>query len=185
MQMSIDGFVAGPNGEMDWMVWNWDEVIKTHTAALTESCDTILLGRKTAEGMTMYWPAVSSNPEASDEDRYMAEKMNGNAKFVFSKTISELEWSNTTVVQDDIITAVNKIKKQPGKDIITYGGAGFVSSLIRFNLIDEYHLFVNPAILGNGMAIFKTVTDRLNLKLVNSTTGSCGIVILQYEPVSN
>ena len=182
MQVSIDGFVAGINGEMDWMVWNWDDVIKKYAGDLTESIDTVVMGRVLAQGMSGYWPAVAKNPDSSKEDLYMAEKLNGLPKVVFSKTITSLDWTNVRITADDVTEVIADLKRQEGKDIIMYGGASFVSSLIKLNLIDEYHFFINPSILGNGMPIFQDVKDRLKLNLIKATAGESGIVILHYEP---
>ena len=182
IQVSIDGFVSGLNGEMDWMVWNWDEVIKKYTRDLTESVDTIVMGRVLAQGMSGYWPAVAQNPESSNEDKYAAEKMNSLPKVVFSKTITSIDWTNVTISADDISEVLSILKQQKGKDIIMYGGATIVSSFIKLNLIDEYHIYVNPSILGKGMPIFQEVEDRQKLNLIKATVGESGIVILHYEP---
>lgn len=181
MQISLDGFVAGTNGEMDWMVWDWDEVLKNYTSELTESADTFLMGRATGEGMAVYWPTVASNPESKEEDKWMAERLNNLPKVIFSKKITSINWINARVA-NDIIEEVNELKKEPGKDIIIYGGARIVSSFIRENLIDEYHLFVNPVCIGKGKSIFNKTDGRLDLKLTNTTVSKTGIIILHYEP---
>ena len=182
LQVSIDGFVSGVNGEMDWMVWNWDDVIKKYTGDLTESVDTVVMGRVLAQGMSEYWPAVAQNPESSKDDTYMAEKMNGLPKVVFSKTISSLDWTNVIISAEDASEVIAELKKKEGKDIIMYGGAGIVSSFIKLDLIDEYHFYVNPSILGKGMPVFQEVSERLKLNLIKTTPGESGIVILHYEP---
>jgi dihydrofolate reductase len=181
MQISLDGHVAGPNGEMDWMVWNWDEALKTYATELTKSADTFLLGRKTGEGMAVYWPTVASNPESKEEDLWIADKLNTLPKVVFSKTVSTINWTNVTIASD-VAKEVAHLKQQPGKDMILYGGAGIVSSFIQQNLIDEYHLFVNPVIIGGGKTIFNNLDDKLKLKLIQTTPSSTGIVILCYQP---
>lgn len=181
MQLSLDGFVGGLNGEMDWMVWDWDDTLKKYTTELTNSADTFLLGRATGEGMAVYWPTVASNPESREEDKWMAEKLNNLPKIIFSRTVTTINWNNARVA-NDIIEEVRELKKEPGKDIIIYGGAGIVSSFIRENLIDEYHLFINPVVLGKGKTIFTGVRERLNLKLKRTTESACGIVVLQYVP---
>jgi dihydrofolate reductase len=181
MQLSLDGFVSGPHGEMDWMVWDWDDVLKNYVTELTNSVDTFLLGRATGEGMAMYWPTVASNPESREEDKWMAERLNNLPKIVFSRTVTHINWTNVRVA-NDIVEEVRELKKEPGKDIMIYGGAGIVSSFIRENLIDEYHLFINPAIIGKGKTIFADVREKMNLKLVKATPGAAGIVILHYVP---
>jgi dihydrofolate reductase len=180
MQLSIDGYVAGPNGEMDWMVWNWDEECKKYVAELTDPVDTILLGRKLAQGFIPHWQAIASDPANPMNDA--GRKFHDTPKVVFSKTLDHSEWENTIVTGDDLTETVNHLKKEPGKDIIAYGGGNFVSNLIRQGLIDEYHLFINPSALGNGMPIFKGLEQKLNLRLVRSVSFSCGIVVLCYRP---
>ncbi|SFE96491.1 Dihydrofolate reductase [Chitinophaga sp. CF118] len=178
MQISVDGYVAGPNGEMDWMQWNWDEELNNYVIELTEPVDCILLGRKLAEGFIPAWAASIANPETEDAGGH---KMVDTHKIVFSKTLKSIEGKNVVVENGDMVEAVTALKKQPGKDIIVYGGSTFVSSLIQQGLIDEYHLFVNPAAIGKGMSIFNTLQSRLNLKLVTAKPFECGIVVLYYK----
>lgn len=181
MQLSLDGFVCGPNGEMDWMVWDWDDILKNYTTELTNTADTFLMGRATGEGMAMYWPTVAGNPESKEEDKWMADKLNTLPKVVFSRTLTSLKWTNVRVA-NDIVDEVRELKNEPGKDILLFGGASLVSSFIRENLIDEYHLFINPAIIGKGKAIFNNLKERMHLKLIKTTASATGIVILQYVP---
>jgi dihydrofolate reductase len=181
MQITLDGFVGGPNGELDWMVWEWDDVLKEYVTELTNSADTILLGRKTGEGMAVYWPTVARNPDSSKEDLFTADKLNNTTKIVFSKTRTAINWTEVQVATD-IVEEVKELKQQRGKDILMYGGAGIVNAFIKENLIDEYHLFVNPVAIGKGMAIFNSVEDKLKLKLVKTITSNVGIVVLCYEP---
>lgn len=178
--MSIDGFVAGPNGELDWMTFSWDEESRRYVNALTDSSDTILLGRKMTDGFVNYWTSVLDKPESPEYS--FARKMVDIPKVVFSKTVKESIWVNTIVANGDLVEEVEKLKQKDGKDIIVYGGATFVSNLIRENLIDEYHLCINPAAIGRGMTIFGNLEDRLRLKLVQSTTFSTGKVVNHYEP---
>ncbi len=174
VQMTVDGYIAGPNGEMDWMSFNWDDGLKKYVTELTEPVDCIVLGRKLAQGFIPHWAA---NPKQEG-----AEKINGTHKVVFTKTLDKSEWDNTVLAKGDIAEEINKLKAQEGKDIIAYGGAGFVSSLIKQGLIDELHLFINPAAIGNGMTIFKELDSKQNFTLVKATPFDCGIVVLHYEP---
>jgi dihydrofolate reductase len=179
VQMSIDGFVAGPSGELDWMTFSWDEKNREYVNALTDSSDTILLGRKMTDGFVNYWTSVLDNPESREFS--FAQKMVNTPKIVFSKTITESRWANTIVENGELVEAVEKLKQKDGKDIIVYGGANFVSNLIKENLIDEFHLAINPAAIGRGLTIFGNLEDRLKLKLVQSTTFSNGKVVNHYE----
>ena len=179
MQVSLDGFVAGPNGEMDWVTWNWDDELKEYVTGLTEPVDLILLGRKLAEGFIPHWKAAAQHPETSEAG---AVKFHETPKVVFSKSTDGAEWENTTVVRGDLAEEVNKLKKQGGSNMIVYGGATLVSQLIQKNLIDDYHLFINPAVLGGGLPIFNGVHSRHHLKLIEARAFSCGIVMLHYQP---
>jgi dihydrofolate reductase len=182
MQMTLDGFVGGVNGELDWMIPEWDDVLKGYATDLTNSADTFLMGRVTGEGMAVYWPTVASNPESKEEDLWIAERLNSWPKVVFSKTVTCIRWNNTRVA-NDIREEVRELKKEPGKDIIIYGGAGIVSSFIEEDLIDEYHLFINPVSIGKGKTIFSSVSQKKDLNLVNTTVSTTGIVVLHYEPL--
>ncbi|MFI5159391.1 MAG: dihydrofolate reductase family protein, partial [Sphingobacteriales bacterium] len=147
---------------------------------LTDSVDCILLGRNMTDGFISYWKSVT---DPADPQYDFAKKMCDYDKVVFSKTLNKSEWENTRLASGDITEEVNRLKNLPGKDIIVYGGAGFVSGLIKNNLIDEYYLFINPAVTGEGMTIYKDVTARMNLKLTKAVSFSCGIVVLCYQPI--
>ncbi len=181
VQMSIDGYIAGPNGEMDWLVWNWDDKLKEYVNELTESTDCILLGRKMTDGFVSYWSDVTAKP---DHPEYaFAKKMIETPKVVFTKTLNRSRWINTDIATGNLTDEINNLKRQEGKkDIIVYGGASFDSSLIKAGLIDELHLFVNPAAIGNGMTIFKDLKEMQKFTLAKSIAFDCGIVLLHYEP---
>ena len=182
MQMTLDGFVAGPTGEQDWMVWNWDAVLNQYAADLANSADTLLIGRVTYEGMANYWPNAATNPDANPDELAFAHQMNEIEKVVFSTTLSTVEWNNAKLAKKGPVEEVAELKAQPGKDLIIYGGARIVSDFIKHNLIDEYHLFINPVALKTGLPIWQEMADRMTLKLVKTTVSSVGIVVLCYHP---
>lgn len=182
VQITIDGFVAGPNGELDWMTFSTDEKIADRVNELTDSSDTILMGRKMTDEFINYWTSVTENPES--EEYAFARKMIDIPKVVFSKTVTESKWVNTRIANGDLTEEVKKLKNSEGKDILVYGGASFVSSLIKNNLIDEYHLIVNPVAIGKGMRIFGDSEERLKLRLIKSEVFSTGEVELYYEPLA-
>jgi len=177
VQTSIDGFIAGPNGEMDWVNQNWGDDINAYVTAITEPVDTILLGRKLAEGFIPYWTGAYNNPEPAPGSKKFVET----PKIVFSKTLKKSDWDNTTIEYGDLKEAVNALKKQDGGDMIAYGGGTFVSSLIREMLVDELNLFINPSVLGKGMPIFQDVQALQNYTLASTTPFDCGIVVLTYK----
>jgi dihydrofolate reductase len=177
MQITVDGFVAGPEGQLDWMTWDMDEKLIAFINHLTDTSDTILLGRKMTEGFIKYWEGVVANP--SSPEHAFARKMVDTPKIVFSKTVTRVEGRNVRVESGPLPQAISRLKEQKGKDIVVYGGATFVSSLIENGLIDELNLFVNPVAIGKGMRIFAA---RRPLKLTGSTTYPCGIVVDTYAP---
>ena len=174
VQVTVDGFIAGPNGEMEWTAIDWDNELKKYVGEITEPVDCIILGRKLAQGFIPHW--------ASHAEEEGADKFNGTKKVIFTKTLEKSEWDNTVLAKGDLVDEITKLKKQDGKDIIAYGGATFVSALIKHGLIDEFYLFINPAAIGKGMSIFKELDGKQNLKLVKSTSFDCGIVVLKYKP---
>jgi dihydrofolate reductase len=180
MQQTVNGYVGGPNGEMDWMTWNWSEDIKQYVTDITDSIDTILLGRNMTDGFIGHWTTAAANNE--DPSQEFAQKMVDAHKVVFSKTLDGSTWENTVLAKGGIVDEVNKLKAQNGKDIIVYGGAGFVSSLIKERLIDELYLFVNPAAIPQGLTIFGEAAGNISLKLIESRGFDCGIVLLKYSP---
>jgi len=178
--MSVDGFVGRPDGGLDWMSWDEDEKRINYVNELTDSSGTILLGRKMTDGFVSYWSNVLNNPDSPEYD--FAKKMIDIPKVVFTKTLDKSNWVNTTLAKGPLAEEIKKLKQQNGKDIIVYGGASFVSSLIKEGLIDDYHLFVNPAAISSGMTIFGDSGGNMKLKLVKSTPFGDGVVALHYQP---
>lgn len=175
VQMTVDGYIAGANGEMDWITFNWDYELNTYVKEITEAVDCIVLGRKLAQGFIPHWASQPAGEDAAGID-----KMNNTKKVVFTKTLEKTDWNNTVLAKGDLVDEITKLKNQDGKDIITYGGATFVSALIKYGLIDEYHLFINPTVIGNGLTIFKELDSKQNLILKKSLAFPCGIVVLCY-----
>jgi dihydrofolate reductase len=178
--MSIDSYIAGRNGEMDWLVWNWDDKLKKFVFDLTESVDTIILGRKMTDGFVSYWSDVITKPD--DPSYAFAKKMMEIPKVVFTKTLKKSQWGNTDIATGDLTDEIIKLKNQNGMGIIVYGGASFDSSLIKAGLIDEFYLFINPVAIGSGMTIFKDINEIQKFTLVKSLAFDCGILLLHYEP---
>jgi dihydrofolate reductase len=180
VQITIDGFVAGPEGQLDWM-WTGgdrDDAMFDQVIAIADSCDVILLGRNMTPGFVEYWENVVDHQPDSPEQP-LAQRMVNMSKIVFSRTQADITGRNLQTESGDLSLAINKLKQQPGKDLLVYGGAQFVSSLIDLNLIDEYYLFTNPVALGQGMRIFNT---RKPLKLESSTPYRNGKIMNKYLP---
>lgn len=183
VQMSIDGFIATTDSKMDWMVWDWDDSAKRYVTELHTTVDCIVLGKTFAQGFIPYWAEIAAKPE--DPQYTFARKMTDVQKVIFSTTIDPAEqapkeYPNSQMANTTLQEGVLKLKNQSGGDIIAYGGGAFVSSLIKAGLVDEFHLLVNPAILGKGMAIFHTIESRQNLTLKHALAFDCGIVVLKY-----
>lgn len=187
VQTSVDGFIADVNDKTDWMIWNWgeewnwDDALKAHFIMLTDSVDTILLSRKMAEeGFNDHWARATESSNTSYAS--FARMLTAIPKIVFTHTLEQSVWPNNTLAKGDLTEEVNRLKHGEGKYLIAYGGASFVSSLIRAKLIDEFHLFVNPAVLGAGKTIFPPENGRLNLSLVSTRPYECGVTVLSYVP---
>jgi dihydrofolate reductase len=177
MQITVDGFVAGPEGQLDWMTWEMDEKLISFINHLTDTSDTILLGRKMTEGFVKYWEHVITQ---TDSPEYaFGQKMVNTPKVAFSRTLSSVEGQNVRVENRPVVEAVNELKSRDGKDMIVYGGAAFVTSLIEHKLIDELNFFVNPVAIGEGLRVFAA---RTPLELVGSVAYASGIVVNTYQP---
>jgi len=179
VQVTVDGFIAGPSGEMDWMLFNWDDELKDYVTQLTNSIDTIVLGRKLAEGFIPHWAAVAADP--TNPDVLAGKKFTEMPKVVFTNTPAPSGWENTVVNNGNLCAGIRALKSGEGDYIMAYGGARFVSNLIAERLIDEFHLFVNPVAIGSGLSIFKNLAQKQPLQLLKATAFSCGIVVLHYK----
>lgn len=181
IHVSLDGFVAGSNGEMDWIVYN-DEVEK-YSHDLHETTDTAIYGRVTYEMMHGYWPAVLGNPESSEGDRNHARWYESATKIVVSKSQDSVPGENTILIRDNIAESITKIKQQPGKDLWLLGSPSLAQTFMQLELIDEYRLNVNPVLLGSGKPLFNGLDAKLDLKLIEAQTLKGGVAALRYEPV--
>jgi dihydrofolate reductase len=176
VQTTVDGYMAGPHGEMDWTTGPWTDDISAYIDALTEPVDCIVLGRKLAEG---FIPAWAAGPEG--EEQSSIDWMNSTPKVVISNTLTKSPWENAVVAGGDLPETVNRLKAQQGGDMITYGGSTLASNLIGEGLLDELHLFVNPTAIGTGLPVFPNVGTRPQLRLVSAQPFECGITALHYE----
>jgi dihydrofolate reductase len=188
MQITLDGFVAGPNGENDWVfipgTGKQDpEALQKMIGSsvdLAAGCDTLLMGRKQAAGgFHKHWENVADN-QPDNPWHPLAKLIVNHRKISFSRTEKILPGRKLEVENGDLATVVQSLKNQPGKDILVYGGADFVSSLVSLNLIDEYYLIVNPIAIGSGLSIFK---ERKILELESSMAFKHGKVLNKYVPV--
>lgn len=183
MQVTLDGFIEGPNGELDW-VETWDDPYDD----LYAQVDTCILGRGMYPGYEQYWRAILANPDgilpfsgkaATKQEIEYAHFADKTPHIVLSKTLDKVDWQTTRIVRD--IDEIRKLKQQSGKDIYAVGGATLVSSLMNLGLLDELRLVVHPLILGGGKALFKDVAERHTLTLLESKPLKSGKVSLNYS----
>jgi len=179
MHTSLDGYVAGPKGELNWA--KLDDEIFDFVGTITDKADTALYGRVTFEMMQSYWPTAGNKPNASKHDKEHSAWYSKVSKVVLSKTLSEEGLENTTVICDQLADNINKIKEQDGKNILIFGSPSASHSLLSLGLLDEFWLFVNPVLLGEGIPLFKGLTEKTKLKLLETKTFSCGVIALHYE----
>jgi dihydrofolate reductase len=178
MHISLDGFVAGPNGEMDWI--KVDEEIFDHVGKRTSKGDTALYGRVTYQMMESYWPGAGEQPGASKHDMEHSKWYKKIHKVVLSKTLKEAGLNNTTVISDNLAERINEIKRSGSEDILLFGSPTATHSLMQLNLIDGYWLFINPIILGKGIPLFTDIKDKIKLKLLSTRQFSSGVTELSY-----
>lgn len=179
MHVSLDGFVAGPNGEMNWI--KVDEEIFDYVGGRINGADTALYGRVTYEMMEGYWPTAADQPNASKHDREHAAWYKKVDKVVLSRTMEGQQLPNTIIVSNDIEHRVKSLKQQAGNEIIIFGSPSAAHSLMQYGLIDEYWVFVNPMLLGKGIPLFKNIPQATELKLVTSKSFGNGVVCLHYQ----
>src|SRR5215831_17560002 len=176
MHVSLDGFVAGPNGEMNWI--RVDEEMFEYASDRTSHSDTALYGRVTWQMMDAYWPEAGKKPNASKHDIEHSAWYNNVHKVVISRTMQGQQLNNITIISDHIREQITNLKNQPGKDILLLGSPSSFNALVEHNLIDEYWLFINPIFIGNGIPLFKGPREKVQLKLAYNKTLSSGVVCL-------
>lgn len=178
MHISLDGFVAGPNGEMNWIKIN-DEIF-SHVGERVAKCDSAMYGRNTYQMMENYWPGAGTRPGATKHDIEHSKWYLDARKFVLSRTLSSEGSENVTVIADDLAKNIQEIKLQDGPEFLVFGSPGATHSLLQENLIDGYWLFVNPIVLGQGIPLFKNIKEKTELNLLSSHVFQCGVVELRY-----
>jgi dihydrofolate reductase len=166
MHISLDGFTAGPNGEMNWI--KLDDGMFDFVKTMTDEADIGMYGRVTFELMESYWPTAADLPNATKHDREHAEWYNNVSKVVVSKTMKEDGLKNTKVISNDLAENINRLKNQSGKNILMFGSPGLSHSIVAEGLIDELWLFVNPVLIGKGNPMFKNVNKMIEFKLAES-----------------
>ena len=178
MHVSLDGFVAGPNGEMDWIgigddLWNYVEKV-------TDRCDTALYGAVTYKMMEDYWPTAAQQPDASEHDIKHSVWANSVKKYAFSTKDLVVSWQNTEVLHSVDPEQIRKMKEEPGKDILMLGSPTLAHSFMELGLIDEFYLNINSVVIGKGLPLFRDVTKKIELALVSEEKLNDRVVGLHY-----
>lgn len=181
MMVTIDGFIEGPNHQLDWPII--DDELHEYVNEQQRSKDTYVLGRRLYEMMEAFWPTADQDPSAPPYIVEFARIWRDTPKVVFSKTLDQVG-PNARLVRDDVVDEVARLKQQPGKDI-DVGGASIAASLMRHDLIDEYHLFIHPVVLGGGTPMFPALSDQRLLRLIDMRTFRSGVVFLRYQPADD
>ena len=176
MLVSLDGFIEGPNRELDWHLI--DEELHTFINHQYLALDTHLFGRRMYEVMT-YWDTADQNPSAPAYELEFARIWKNNLKVVFSKTLDKVG-PNARLVRDNIAEEIIRLKQQPGKDM-EIGGPTIAATAMRLGLIDEYGLFIQPVVLGSGTPFFPTLDEKINLQLIETHTFGSGVVYQRYR----
>ena len=177
--VSLDGSFADDKGDMSW-AHKHDSEWTEFTENNAKGGGVLVFGRVTYQMMAGYWPT----PMAAKNNPTVADRMNQLSKLVFSRTLNEVTWANTTLVKEDLAGTVRKMKSEDGPGLVIMGSGSIVAQLAQERLIDEYQIVVNPIALGQGRTLFAGMRDRLNLKLKSSRAFGNGNVFLCYEPVS-
>lgn len=179
MHMSLDGFVAGPNGEMNWITVN--EEIFDYVGKRISQTDTAMYGRTTYNMMESYWTDAGNKPNASTHDVEHSAWYNKAHKIVLSTTMNDTTLANTTIISNNLPESIHTIQQQPGSEILLFGSPSATHSLLKLNLINGFWLFVNPVILGQGIPLFAGIHDKITLQLLpTSNRFECGVTELNY-----
>lgn len=179
MMVSLDGYIEGPNHEMDWSVW--DEEMEDYMMNFLRETDTFIYGRRAYEVMKQYWPHVTTDPNFPDRDMEFVQRMNETPKLILSRSLTDVEWNSRIIHGDHMPQEIKTIKNQPGKNLALFAGAETASFFINHDLIDEYQIIINPVILGSGTPLFNHIRDKINVKLLKTQSFPSGIVILHYK----
>ncbi len=179
MHVSLDGFTEGSDGALDWIVVDdeiWDDVIQLQNGA-----DAALFGRVNYQGFAGYWPTAASSPSSTKHEIEHATWLNESIKIVFSRTLKTTDWPRSRIVSENIAGEITTLKRQPGRNLLLFGGASIAREFMTSGLIDEYRLNVDPVILGAGKSLFDGISDRIDLKLLETKAFRSGVVGLHYE----
>lgn len=179
MHVSLDGFVAGPDGSMDWV--HVDPELFEYTATITDEADTAVYGRITYQMMAHYWPEAGNQPNATGHDKQHSHWYNTVEKIVISRSMAGMRLPHTHILSNFLKEQMNNIKQQEGRNMLLLGSPSVVHRLMQDDLIDEFYLFVNPVLLGTGIPLFKDISNRVKLNLLSSKSfAGSEVMLLHY-----
>ena len=181
MNVTIDGFVAGPDGGLSWHFDRWTQEMCHVQCEHLSKVDTILLGRNTYNVMAPYWMAAKSDISYARDDIAFAHLMNSRQKIVVSDTVDELTWENSKRMTGNLIGEVTRLKNMPGRDIITYGSIKLVTELLKSELTDSHLLWLHPVLLEKGRRLFDKNSALVNMHLRDIKQFGSGVVLLKYD----
>ena len=177
MSVSLDGFIEGPNRELDWHMV--DDELHSHFNEVLRTAGAFLYGRVNFELMAGFWPTADADPSSTGPMVEFAQIWRDTPKIVYSKTLQRAGW-NTTVVRDVVPEEVTRLKVQPGGDL-SLGGADLAASFMRLGLIDEYRIYVHPIVIGTGKPLFPRSGPSVNLRLLETRAFGNGVLLLHYR----
>jgi len=183
MNLSLDGYVSGIHDELDWHFDCWSEEMGEKLLELLENSDTLLLGRKTYEAMACYWPYKPFEQDFPRQDQAIADQMNRHEKIVFTRNRPAILWKKTKMAGGNYTDEIRMLRQGRGKNMLIFGSGTLVSSCIASGLVDEYHLWIHPVLLGKGNSLFRNHKKKINLKLSGSQILNPGVTLLRYLPV--
>jgi dihydrofolate reductase len=181
MHVSIDGFVAGPAGEMDWIRFSGD--VWEYVESITGEADTALYGANTYAMMESHWPTAADAPQATKRDIDHARWANNVEQIAFSTQLEATSWANSRIVREDVAKEMGELKSRPGTNLLMLGSPTLAQSFMRLEPIDEFRLNVNPVALGGGIALFDGLEGHVDLDLVGTRVFTTGVVGLHYQTV--
>lgn len=181
LNVTLDGFVAADDDSLDWHAPYWTDEIAETTTELLSRADTILLGRNTYQAMAAYWPFQAKSMSFPRTDIAYADMMNNYQKVVISSTMNAVLWNNSLLLKGNLRGEIAHLKKQHGRDILTYGSVSLVKKLVVVNLVDEYQFWVHPITIGKGKSLFNKLKNNMPLKLVRQKVFSSGVVLMVYQ----
>jgi len=179
LHVSLDGYMAGPNGEIDWIIF--DDELNDYVVDVRQTADATVYGRVTYQMMESYWPTVLTDPNAGKNALDYAQWVDKKLKVVVSTTLPSVSWNNTTLIKNSVAGEISRLKKELPGELLLLGSGTLHQSLLQMGLIDEFRLTLNPIVLGSGIPLFKDIKDKLSLQLLDTKQFSSGVMALHYK----